>query len=66
MCIVAMEQHLMEKVNGVLVMIMQEIKFLVLIIDHPLILIAKKMNFLILGERDTFGISRSFVGPEKK
>ena len=53
---VVMEKHFMEKVNGVLV----------LIIVHHLILITKKNDFLILGEKDTFGINGSFGASEKK
>ena len=59
----------MEKVIGMLIMILLEIYFLVLTIFSHLILIIAKiiliLVFSILGEGDTFGINRSFSAPEK-
>ena len=54
----------MEKVHGVLVMILLEmLQFLVLIIVHHLILIME--NFLVLGEGPTQGINEGTGSAEK-
>ena len=48
----------MEKVHVVLVMtLLKMLQVLVLLTVHHLILITKKENFLVLGERQTNGIN---------
>ena len=61
MCIVATEEHLMERVSGVLIVTMLEM-FYNSSSSHADDI---KNNFLILDERDTFGINGSFGAPEK-
>ena len=57
----------MEKVTGVLKMIMLEmLQFLVFIIVHHLILINLKNKFLVLGEESTESINYSVDAAKKK
>ena len=61
------EQHLMENVTGVLIMILLEMfQVLVLKILTHLILFMIKENFLVLGEGPINDINDSTDPPEKK
>ena len=67
MCIVVMKYHLMEKVSGVLVMILLK-NYTIFGVNNSSSSHTGnlKSDFLILGEGPTFGINGRFGASEKK